>query len=59
MVSIVWVAVAFLLGSVAGLLVFALMSMAAREDDRVAWAERTLARDRLAGTTPEANWSAE
>jgi hypothetical protein len=55
MVSILWVAVAFVAGSVAGLLVFALMAMAAREDGRAASAERMLAGESLGGTTIQ-NW---
>jgi uncharacterized membrane protein YebE (DUF533 family) len=50
MVSIGWVVAAFLLGATAGLLVLALVAMAAREDGHAEAAEQLLVRESLTGT---------
>ncbi len=57
MVSIWWVIGAFVLGGYAGMLVFALMSMAAREDLQAAKAREAVARDGLGPVPLEAHWS--
>jgi len=59
MVSLWWVAAAFLLGGFAGSMVFALMAVAAREHEHAARADEKLARDGLGPVELEATWSAK
>lgn len=59
MVSIWWVIGAFVLGGYAGMLVFALMSVAAREDVQAVKARDVVARDGLGPVPLEAHWSAK
>jgi len=59
MVSIWWVIGAFVAGGYAGMLVFALMSMAAREDVQAVKARDALERDGLGPVPLEAHWSAK
>jgi hypothetical protein len=57
MVSIWWVACAFLVGGLAGLLIFAFVSMAAREDERAVKADEALQRKGLRGMNLEEHWT--
>jgi hypothetical protein len=56
MVSIWWVACAFLLGGLAGLLIFAFVSMAARQDERAVKADEALQRAGLRAVYLEEHW---
>jgi hypothetical protein len=58
MVSIWWVAAAFVLGGYAGVLVFALMAMARSESDRAATAGEAVQRDGAPPGTLEPTWRA-
>jgi hypothetical protein len=59
MVSIWWVILAFVLGGYAGMLVFALMGMAAREEVQGVRANEALEQDSLGPVPLEARWSAK
>jgi len=59
MVSIWWVAAAFLLGGCGGTLVFALMAMASREHEHASGAVDKLARDGLGPVSLEPTWTAD
>ena len=59
MVSVWWVAVAFLLGGCAGFVVFALMAMASREHEHLLRAEETVAREDLGRVSLDRTWNAE
>ena len=56
MVSIWWVVCAFLLGGIAGLLVFALTSMAAKQNERAAEADKVLQHVHLRRLKLEGSW---
>ena len=58
MVAIWWVVSAFLIGGYAGMLVFALMSMTAREGERAVKADKAVERDRLGPANLEDDWRA-
>lgn len=58
MVAIWWVVSAFLIGGYAGMLVFALMSMTAREGERGVKADKAVERDRLGPVNLEDDWRA-
>jgi uncharacterized membrane protein len=57
MVSIWWVACAFLLGGLAGLVIFAFVSMAAREAERAVKADEALQRTGLRALNLEEHWT--
>ena len=59
MVSMWWVAVAFLLGGCGGTLVFALMAMASREHELAAGADDKLAREGPGPVSLEPTWTAK
>ena len=56
MVSVWWVIGAFILGGYAGMLVFALMSMTAREQDRAGLAEDAAARGGMGPVHLDEHW---
>ncbi len=56
MVSIWWVVLAFVLGGYAGMLAFALMSMAAKEEVQAVKARDSVERDGLGPVHLEAHW---
>ncbi len=58
MVSIWWAVVMFFLGACAGSLVFALMSMTAREGEQGVKEEQAVERDGLAPVKLDEEWSA-
>ena len=58
MISIWWVVCAFLLGGLAGLVVFAFMNMAARQDERAVMSDRALQRTGLGAVNLEKHWMA-
>jgi RsiW-degrading membrane proteinase PrsW (M82 family) len=57
MVSIWWVACAFLLGGIAGLVVFAFMNMAARQNERAVMSDVALQRQGLGAVNLEEHWT--
>jgi RsiW-degrading membrane proteinase PrsW (M82 family) len=57
MVSIWWVAWAFLVGGFAGMLVVALAVMMAREGERAVKADEAVQRDGLRPVSLDENWS--
>ncbi len=59
MVSVWWVAAAFLLGGCAGTMVFALLAMASREDEHAARADASVAREGLGPVSLEPTWTAK
>ncbi len=59
MVSVWWAVGMFLLGAYAGILVFALMSMAAREHDQGVKEREAFERDGLGGVELEEEWIAK
>ncbi len=59
MVSIWWVVLAFVLGGYAGMLAFALMSMAAREEVQAVKTSDRVERDGLGPVHLEAHWGAK
>ncbi len=59
MVSIWWVVLAFVLGGYAGMLVFALLSMARREEAQAVKAKEIVERDGLGPVHLKAHWGAE
>ena len=59
MVSMWWVAAAFLLGGFGGTLVFALMAMASREHDLAASADDRIAREGPGPVGLEPTWTAK
>jgi hypothetical protein len=56
MVSIWWVILAFVLGGYAGMLAFALMSMAAREEVQAVKSSASVEHDGLGPVHLEAHW---
>ena len=59
MISVWWVAAAFLLGGCAGFVVFALMAMASHEREHASRAEETVAREGLGEVGLDRTWNAE
>lgn len=59
MVSMWWVAAAFLVGGCAGTMVFALMAMASRQAELALGADEKLAREGPAPVSLEPTWTAE
>jgi len=57
MVSIWWVAYAFLLGGIAGLVVFAFMNMAARQNERAVMSDVAVQRQGLGAVNIEEHWT--
>jgi hypothetical protein len=57
MVSIWWVACAFLLGGIAGLVVFAFMNMAARQSERAVMSDVAVQRQGLGAVNLEEHWT--
>ena len=58
MVSVWWAVGMFLLGAYAGILVFALMSMAAREHEQGVKDEKAVERDGIGPVNLENGWTA-
>jgi hypothetical protein len=57
MVSIWWVTCAFLVGGLAGLMIFVFLNMAARQGERVVKAEDALQRQGLAAVNLDEHWT--
>jgi hypothetical protein len=56
MISIWWVVCAFFLGGLAGLVVFAFMNMAARQNERAVMSDLALQRTGLGAVNLEQHW---
>ena len=59
MISIWWLVGAFLMGGLAGLLVFSLVGIAGREGDHAVRAERTIERNGLRPVRLDKHWTAQ
>jgi len=59
MISVWWVAAAFLVGGCAGFVVFALMAMGSREHEHALRADETVAREGVGRVSLDRTWNSE